>query len=145
MRTHTEASLDGYGLFSMQGAELRAVPRHVDGVTILDLIGPLVREVSTHLPDRIRELLDIGMNDLALNLGEVPYADSCGVSGLVGAYNLVRQAGGRIRFFAAPERLLHTLRRLRLDTVLELYEDESSAVSSFQRRPPPDSHPRRSQ
>jgi anti-sigma B factor antagonist len=65
------------------------------------------------------------------SLAEVPYADSYGLGGLTAAYNLVQQAGGRIKFFAARERLLRTLHRLRLDTVLELFEDEGSAVSSF--------------
>jgi anti-anti-sigma factor len=106
--------------------------REEDGVTIIDLDGPLVRELSVHaLPDRIRELLGRGVRDLAINLAEVPYADSWGVGCLVAAFNLVRQAGGKIRFFAGPERLVHTLERLRLDTVLELYEDESSVVDSF--------------
>jgi anti-anti-sigma regulatory factor len=55
------------------------------------------------------------------------------VGGLVSAYNLVRQAGGKIKFFGTPERLAHTLERLRLNAVLQLYEDEASAISSFHR------------
>ena len=56
---------------------------------------------------------------------------SHGLGGLTAAYNLVEQAGGRITFFAAPERLVRTLQRLRLDRVLEFVEDEASALSSL--------------
>ncbi len=105
----------------------------MDGVTIIDLVGPLIREVPVHaLPDRIGELLGRGVRDLAINLAEVPYADSFGVGSLVAAYNSVRQAKGKVRFFASPERLARTLKRLQLDTVLELFKDEASAVSSFE-------------
>ena len=132
MRTHVEPTLGGIGPFVMPGPELCVVDREVDGVTVIDLIGPLVRELPVHtFRDQIQELLDGGTKNLAINLAEVPYADSYGVGGLVTAYNLVRQAGGRVKFFAASTRLDHTLERLRLDTVFELYEDEASAVSSF--------------
>ena len=43
----------------------------------------------------------------------------------------VQQARGRIKFFAARDRLVPTLHRLRFDTVFELFEDEESALSSF--------------
>ncbi len=132
MRTHVEPTLDGIGPFLMPGPELCVVDREVDGVTVIDLIGPLVRELPVHtFRDQIQELLDEGTKNLAINLAEVSYADSCGVGSLVTAYNLVRQAGGRIKFFAATTRLVHTFARLRLDTVFDLYEDEASAVSSF--------------
>ncbi|HTG59367.1 MAG TPA: STAS domain-containing protein, partial [Terriglobia bacterium] len=74
---------------------------------------------------------DQGTRDFAINLAEVPYADSYGLGGLATAYNLVSQAGGRIKFFAARERLGRTLHRLRLDTLLDLSDDEASALSSF--------------
>jgi anti-anti-sigma regulatory factor len=53
------------------------------------------------------------------------------LGGLAGAHNLIRKAGGRIKFFAASERLVLTFKKLRLDTVFELFENEASALSSF--------------
>jgi len=108
------------------------VDRRENAVAVIDLAGPLVGDRPVHaLDDRIRQLLNLGTKNVAINLAEVPYADSCGLSGLVAAYNLIQGARGRIKFFAAPVRLVHTLARLRLDTVFELFEDESSALSSF--------------
>ena len=133
MGTDAESILEGFEQYPTLGPDLYLVDREVDGVTVIDLVGPLVREPSVHaLADRIQELLDKGVRGLAINLAEVPYADSYGVGGLVAAGNSVRQAGGKIRFFAGSERLVRTLERPRLDRVLNLYEDESSALSSFE-------------
>jgi len=135
MPTHTEAALDLFEPLPMVGPDLCVVDREVGGVTVIDLVGPLVRERSVHaLADRIQELLDRGVRDVVINLADIPYADSYGVGALVAAHNSARQAGGRIRLFGGSGRLVHTLERLRLDTVLELYEDETSAVSSFEKR-----------
>jgi anti-sigma B factor antagonist len=125
-------TLDGSQPFSMSIPDLCVVDREVEGVTVIDLAGPLIRELPVRVfRDQIQDLLRGGTRYLAVNLAGVAYADSFGVGGLVSAYNLARQPGGKIRFYGAPERLAHTLERLRLNTVLELYEDEASAVSSF--------------
>ncbi len=131
MQIHGETNVDGYGPF-LPGPECTVLGRKVGDVSVIDLTGPLVRELPVlAFRDQIRELLDRDMRNFAINLAEVPYADSYGLGGLTAVYNLVQQAGGRIKFFAARDRLLRTLQRLRLDTVLELFEDEGSALSSF--------------
>jgi anti-anti-sigma regulatory factor len=76
-------------------------------------------------------MLDEGVRNFAVNLTEVFGADGYTLGALAGAYNLVRQAGGRIKFFAAPERLIRSLRKFRLDSVLELYANEALALSSL--------------
>ncbi len=132
MLTHTGHAFSGNGLFSIPGPDPVVSDRRENDVAVIDLAGPLVGERSVHaLHDRIQELLFLGTKKFAINLAEVPYADSCGLSGLVAAYNLIQNRGGRIKFFATPVRLAHTLARLRLDTVFELFGDESSTLSSF--------------
>jgi len=132
MQIHTKTSLDGYGPFLVAGPECSVVDRTVRDVSVIHLRGPLVRELPVlTFRHQIRELLDQGVRNFAINLAEVPHADSYGLGGLAAAYNLVQQAGGRIKFFAANDRLVRTLHRLHLDTVLEFFEDEESALSSF--------------
>jgi len=132
MRIQAEETLNDWP-FSMPGPSPSVVDHQVQGVAVIDLTGPLVAEsaVDDALHNRIRQLLNEGVKNFAINLTEVPYADSFGVGGLACAYNLIEEAGGRIKFFAASERLIRTLERLRLDTVFELFEDEASALASF--------------
>jgi anti-sigma B factor antagonist len=132
MRIQVGEKLIDYGPFAMPGPSPSVVDRQVQGVGVIDLAGPLVAESPVDaLHDRIRQLLNEGVKNFAINLAEVPYADSYGLGCLAGAYNLIAEAGGRIKFFAASERLVRTLERLRLDTVFELFQDEATALSSF--------------
>jgi anti-sigma B factor antagonist len=132
MRIHADETLYSFGPFALPGLTPGVVCRKIHDVAVVDLAGPLVAESpASGLRDRILELLQEGTRNFAINLAEAPYADSYGLGSLAGAYNLVRDARGRIKFFAASERLVRTLRTLRLDTVFELFEDEASALSSF--------------
>src|SRR5215472_4290016 len=118
MQIHVETNSVGYSPFPAHVPESSVVERGVRDVSVIDLKGPLMRELPVlAFRDQIRELLDQGVRNFAINLAEVPYADSYGQGGLAAAYNLVHEAGGGIKFFAARHRLVRTLRRLRLDTV----------------------------
>jgi anti-anti-sigma factor len=103
------------------------------GVAVIDLRCPLTEERSVHaLHDAIRELLEEGAENFAINLAQVSVADSYTLGALAGAYNLVREAGGRIKFFAAPERIIRALKKFHLDSVLELYANEALALCNLQ-------------
>lgn len=120
------------GPFSMQGSGASVLERKVQDVAVIDLTGPLVGALPARVfRDRVEKLLCQGTKKFAVKLAEVPWADSHGVNALAGAYNSIRDAGGHIKFFAASERLVRALARLHLDTVLQLFEDEASALSSF--------------
>ena len=132
MRAHAQEIQNGYGPFSIPEEEPRVVARKVKDVAVIDLKGPLVIAWPVHiLRCGIQQLLAEGTKNFAINLAEVPFADSSGVCLLAGAYNLIQRAGGGIKFFAASERLVRTLKRLRLDAIFELFENEASALSSF--------------
>jgi anti-sigma B factor antagonist len=104
----------------------------VGEVTIVDLIDPLTREFAPRgFDDRVRELLDEGARNFAINLGEVRNIDSSGLGRLAAAYNRIKQADGEIKLFAACARVRRTLNRLRLDTVFEILEDETAALRAF--------------
>jgi len=132
MRVHGEQSLNNYGLFPMPEPGVGVVCRTVENVAVIDLSGSLVEEESVHhFHEKIRELLKEGTKQFAVNLTEVSRVDSYTLGGLAGAYNLIRHAGGRVKFFAASKQLIHTFNKLHLDRVFELFEDEASALSSF--------------
>ena len=133
MRTHLVDTSNGYAFFPPQDPDASLSCHMVRGVAVIDLRGPLTEERSVHaLYDAIRELREEGAGNFAINLAQVSVADSYTLGALAGAYNQVRQAGGRIKFFAAPERLIRALRKFHLDSVLELYANEALALSNLQ-------------
>jgi anti-sigma B factor antagonist len=110
------------------------VEKVVDGVMLLDLrgritLGPETESVRT----RLRQLLKAGHHRIILNLGEITYIDSVGLSTLVASYTSARNAGGDLKLLHLPRGVQHLLQITRLSTVFEIYEDLASAVESFQR------------
>ncbi|HVS37211.1 MAG TPA: STAS domain-containing protein [Gemmataceae bacterium] len=62
-----------------------------------------------------------------LDLANVGFIDSSGISWLMICHKHFAQAGGKIVFHSAPELIQQTLHLLRLDLVLNLAEDENAA------------------
>ena len=105
--------------------------RKADNATILDLDGPFIMADAPNFKGRVREVLDSGVKHIAVNLAGVSYLDSSGIGAIVGAFSAVKGAGGQCRFFAPSTQVLKVLKMVRLDTVLELRQDEGTALSSF--------------
>lgn len=105
--------------------------RKVDDLAVLDPRGCVTSEESAHFREGIQELLHGGTKKFAVNLAQVTYLDSSGVGALVAAYQSIQAAGGKCKFVGAPPQVLRTLQRVNLQTVFELFEDETAAVSSL--------------
>jgi len=106
--------------------------RQVKGVTVVDLSGRItLGETSAALHDLIRDLLKQGRKHILLNFRDVPYLDSSGIGELFGCFTTVRSQGGVLKLSNATERIQNLLRLTKLDTVIDVMEDESTAVQSF--------------
>ena len=106
--------------------------RKLKRATVLDLEGTLNQgqPVQSFL-DAIHVQLTDGAPNLAINMGTVPMIDSSGVGALLRALTKANEAGARLIFFAAKPAVMNSLKRVRLDVVLSLAEDEASALASF--------------
>jgi anti-sigma B factor antagonist len=106
--------------------------RHVGNVAVLDLSGQLkLGDAAEFLSDTVNDVLQSGSQSLALNMAGVPFVDSSGLGMLVRVYTTVKNVGGRCILFSSPKQVLQLLRMTRLDSVLELFDDEASALASF--------------
>ena len=111
---------------------MRIEVRNAGDVTILDLTGRLVLGTAERaFSSKIKELLDAGAQQVAVNLAEVQMLDSSGIGAMVRAHSSVMRAGGRCRYLAAQQLPLQTLKMVRLDRVLYMYDDESAALAGF--------------
>ena len=104
--------------------------RESGSTIILDLRGALmIGDSELAFRQKIKELLDSGVRDFAINLSGVPDMDSWGLGALMRHCTKIRKAGGRCIFFGAVPRVLHLLKMAKLDSVLDLAETESDALS----------------
>jgi anti-sigma B factor antagonist len=106
--------------------------RQVGDITIIDAIGRLVASESAYdLLDAIRKLIAEGKRKVVLNLEDTDYVDATGVGILVSGFTKLADVGGRLKLLALQEQPREKLRITKLDTVLEIYEDEMAAFASF--------------
>ena len=108
------------------------VEKVVSGVMLVDLRGRITPGPETEaVRAKLKQLLNAGYHRIILNLGEVTYLDSVGLSSLVAGFTSSRNAGGDVGLLHLPRGVHHLLQITRLSTVFEIYEDLQSAVESF--------------
>jgi len=111
---------------------LYIVEKLVDGVMLLDLRGRLtLGEETEKLRGKVRQLVEGGYSRIILNLEEVSYIDSVGLSTLVASYTSARKQGGELKLLHLTKRVHDLLQITRLSTVFEIYDSLEEAQQSF--------------
>ena len=125
MHTHLPVGLDEAALQLGAGPSARISVRHVGGFVVLDLDGPLeLHRAAEELREEVIEQLDAGARNLVVNLADSPYVDSAGIGALLAARNSIQAAGGRLVLLSPQQRVLDMLKRLRVDKIFEIANNE---------------------
>ena len=115
---------------------MQVIERRIGDVTVLQLIGRLELETGDLiLRDTINHLVEEGQVKLVLDMKDVTRLDSAGIGMLVSKYLTVRRAGGTIKLLHPTERTDHLMDITKLTTVFQVFDDEVSAVRSFDTAP----------
>jgi anti-sigma B factor antagonist len=102
-------------------------------VTIMDLSGKIsLGEGSALLRKTIRDLIDSGHTKILLNLGDVTYIDSSGIGELVSGFTAVRNRSGELKLLNLTKKVHDLLQITKLFMVFDVYNDEHTAVRSYQ-------------
>ncbi len=105
----------------------------ISDVAVVELGGRItLGEATGKVREAIRDLVSKGHKKILLNLGELKYMDSAGLGELVGAYTTVANQGGQLKLVNVTGRALDLLQVTKLTTIFEFYDDEETAVRSFQ-------------
>ena len=113
-------------------ADINISERQAGDVTILDLNGKVtIGEGSVALRNAIRRLLGEGKNKILLNLGGVGYIDSSGIGELVSSFTAVNKEGGVLKLLNLTQKIQDLLAITKLLTVFDTFDDEPSALSSY--------------
>jgi len=104
--------------------------RKAGRATILDLNGPLkLGESEEAFRTQIQQLADAGSTHVAVNMSGVTDLDSSGIGAIVRSFTLLKRLGGTCTLFAPNKRVLMILKMVRLDAVLDVAEDEATALT----------------
>jgi anti-sigma B factor antagonist len=102
-------------------------------VTVVELSGRItLGEGSALLRKTNRGLLDGERKMILLNLADVDYIDSSGISELVGGFISVKNRNGSLKLLQLTNRVRDLLQITRLYTVFDVFSDESTALRSFE-------------
>ncbi len=139
-RTRNLADTKGcYSRFQHVGTVLGKMPpqmnivlRQVGDITIIDLQGNIMFEDGDlELRTAVARALESGGKKLLLNMAEVPYMDSAGLSELVRCFVAIGKRGGRLGLFDLTRKVNDLLTIAKLLTVFETFDSEAEAVKSF--------------
>lgn len=109
--------------------------RQVGDVTVVDVTGKIILgEGSMMLRDGIRELIRRGEKKIILNFCEVTYIDNSGLGELVSGFTSVSNAGGTLKLLNLTKRVQDLLQITKLYTIFEVFDDEETALISFNRQ-----------
>jgi anti-anti-sigma factor len=114
---------------------LQIAIRHAGDVTILDLqgratIGPSTDSLSANL----RKLIDSGESKVLLNLAGATQLDSSSISTIVRAFVSLRTRDGVLKLLSPRGNVKLVLEMLRLLNVIPNFDDEATALRSFETR-----------
>lgn len=111
---------------------LYIVEKQVNGVLLLDLRGRITLGAETEaLRNKIKQAVEAGHARILLDLGEITYIDSVGLSTLISSYTSARKAGGDVKLLHLPRGVHQLLQITRLSTVFDIYDDLEAARHSF--------------
>ena len=102
---------------------------------VITLTGALTLGTSLKTADmQIHTAIEKGAHWLVLEMSGVPYLDSAGLGALVHAAGLAQERGGTLRLAGVTEKVASLLRLTRVDTLLPIDADETSALAALKGR-----------
>jgi anti-sigma B factor antagonist len=111
---------------------IKVSSRQVAGVTIFDISGRMLAgsEGEKILMALVDEF-DQGRLWMLVNCADLTFVDSSGLGDLIAAHAAIVRRGGVIRLLNPTRSLRELLERTRLDSLIDVYMDETAAVASF--------------
>lgn len=111
---------------------MKIAERQSGDVTILDVQGKLLLgDGDEAFRETVTRAVESGRLKLAINMAEVPFIDSSGISELVRTYVTLNKRGGRMTLVSLTRRVHELLSITRLLTVFETFDSEEEAVDSY--------------
>jgi anti-sigma B factor antagonist len=112
----------------------------IGDVLVLNLTGPITLGPGTReFRQLITETLETGRKNILLNMAEVYYIDSSGLGELVAAYTAATRRGGKLKLMKLTQRVQDVVQLTKVYRIFEVFDDETTAVRSFEVIPGPES------
>ena len=105
--------------------------RRVGPITLLELSERLTIENVPELRDKLQELTVQGRRFFLLDCSQISVVDSQGIGGLVRNWLSLKSQGGKLKLLNPSVRLREVMQIVRLDKVIECFDDIERALRGF--------------
>ena len=109
---------------------LSITTRIVSDVVILDLSGRFSSSEDS-LREPVNPFLDGGRRNFLLNMADVPYLGTWGLTQMVLMWTAICKRGATMALVAPIDRVRDVLKITKLDAVFPMYENEPEALKHF--------------
>ena len=86
---------------------------------------------ATTLNSQLHTLVDAGARQVVLDLSQVEFINSSGLSLLIGGATIMKNAGGALKLAGASQKITTLLKITKLGGVFESYPSVEAAAKSF--------------
>ncbi len=100
-------------------------------VFILHIDGKIIGEAGNVLKRKMDKQIQEGDGRIILDLSAVPLMDSAALGNIVATLTSMKKKGMKLVLLSPQKAVSNVLKITRLDTIFEIYEDESEAMSAF--------------
>ncbi|HCK80474.1 MAG TPA: STAS domain-containing protein [Candidatus Competibacter sp.] len=103
--------------------------RTVDGIDVIALAGRLVMADVPQVRQRLLETVERGGGKLILDLAEVGFMDSSGLSVLVSTFKAARLKDGEVVLLHPSPTVRSLIELTRLQQIFSIFDDENMALN----------------
>jgi anti-sigma B factor antagonist len=108
-----------------------------EGAHIIRVRGEIHVSTAPEFAQRLSSAVDSGKTAMVLDMSNVEFIDSTGLSVLLNSLRLVTQMHGRLAIVCANPTVLRLFQITSLDTTFDIFEDRAAAIA-FVLQPPPE-------
>lgn len=106
------------------------------GLTIATVLGDVDLRTAPTLRSEALEIIQQGHPRLALDLSQVGFCDSAGLSAIIGIWHAAQEAGGSLSLADVPDRLMRMLSMTGVVSLLPVHATTADAVAAMTDSPP---------
>lgn len=112
---------------------MKIYQRSEGNVVILELEGRItIGEGDVQVREAIMGLLQVGQKNILVNMARVSYMDSSGVGELLSCLTQASEADGFFKLLNISTKIKNLLHIAQILSVFEYFNDEATALASFQ-------------
>ena len=109
-----------------------AIKSDNDGIAVLALKGKLVTaEDNETLQDDVKEVIKNKPKGLVINMRQLSWVSSTGISGIIRCLSMTKKAGGEFGLTGLNDKVQNIITLTQLDKVIPVFPSVEDAVAKF--------------